>query len=140
MPTLQQDVYGHHGPILGTALTAGAVGTSAVGTIAGTTSAGAAPTVSFPTGVQCFDMAGTFELNPVTGGGAQAAGIVAVVTFAQPMIRIPTAINVSMFNLTDTTGAIVAAAAAVTAAGFSLIVGTALTTAKVYRVSYAVRV
>lgn len=136
--TLTQDAVGHRSEITGTALAAGAVSTTAVGTIAGTTSAGAAPTVTFVTGVACTDAGGTFQINPVTGGGAQAAGEVAVITFNNPYARIPSAIQVNMFNSTDTTGAIVASASTVTAAGFKLMVGTALTTAKVYNVSFTV--
>lgn len=120
-----------------TALTAGAVSTSAAGTIAPTTSAGASPTVSFTSGFVCDDTSGTFELNPVTGGGGQAAGQVAVVRFSKPYPKIPN-VTVSLVNHTDTTAAIVVGAGTVTAAGFDVWVGTALTTAKVYRVSYLV--
>lgn len=137
MAVLQQDSVGHRTQISGTQMTAGAVGTSAVGTVAGTTSAGAAPTVSFVSGTTCTDAGGRFTLNPVTGGGAQAAGEVAVITFNNPYARIP-AILVSMSNTTDTTAAIVAAATTVTVAGWKLCVGTALTTAKAYEVTWTV--
>jgi hypothetical protein len=120
-----------------TALTAGAVSTSAAGTISPTTSAGATPTVTFTTGFTCDDTSGTFELNPVTGGGAQAAGQVALVRFAKPYPKTPN-VTVSLYNHTDTTAAIVAGPGSVGPTGFDVLVGTALTTAKVYRVSYVV--
>lgn len=137
MGVLSQDSVGHRTQITGTQLTAGAVSTTAVGTVAGTTAAGAAPTVAFVAGTTCTDAGGRFTLNPVTGGGAQAAGEVAVVTFANPYPRLP-AVVVSMSNTTDTTGAIVASATSITTGGFKLCVGTALTTAKAYEVTFQV--
>lgn len=137
MSALTQDAVGHRSQITGTQHTAGAVSTTAVGTVAGTTSAGAAPTVAFVSGTTCTDAGGRFTLNPVTGGGAQAAGEVALITFNNPYARIP-AIQVSMSNTTDTTAAIVAAASSVTAASWKLCVGSALTTAKAYEVSWSV--
>lgn len=121
-----------------TALTFGAVSTSAAGTISPTTSAGATPTTSAITGRNCTDRRGAFNLNPVTGGGAQAAGSVAVVKFAKEYAAIPSAVIVTIQNATDTTAAIVASANGVTTAGFNVLVGTALTTAKVYVVEYVV--
>jgi hypothetical protein len=117
-----------------TQLTAGAVSTSAAGTISGTTSAGAAPTVTIR---DCDDRRGFFLLNPVTGGGAQAAGQVALVRFATPYTRKP-AVIVTIANETDTTAAIVASANLVTENGFDILVGSALTTAKAYSVNYHV--
>lgn len=127
----------HHEPQDGTAtqLTAGAVSTTAVGTIAPTTSAGAAPTVTV---THATDRRGNFLLNPVTGGGAQAAGLVCKVIFAKPYAKVPAAVTVSMMNETDSTATIVAAASVATVAGFDIYVGTALTTAKAYRIHYAV--
>lgn len=119
----------------GTQLTAGAVSTSAAGTISGTTAAGAAPTVTI---TDCNDRRGNFLLNPVTGGGAQAAGEVALVRFTQTLPEAPGAVLVSIENETDGTSAIVATAVDVTTSGFDLCVGTALTTAKAYRVNYVV--
>lgn len=119
-------------------LTMGAVGTSAVGTISPTASAGAAPTTVLISGVTCDDSRGRFELNPVTGGGAQAAGQVVLVRFTKPYAKIPSAVTVTITNETDTTAAIVAAANLVTVAGFDILVGTALTTAKKYIVNYHV--
>lgn len=119
----------------GTQLTAGAVSTSAAGTISGTTAAGAAPTVTIG---DCTDRRGNFLLNPVTGGGAQAAGEVCLVRFAQSYSSAPAAVLVTIENETDGTSAIVATAADVTTAGFDVQVGTALTTAKAYRVNYVV--
>lgn len=118
-----------------TQLTAGAVSTGAVGTIAPTTNAGATPTVTI---TDCTDRRGNFLLNPVTGGGAQAAGEVAQIRFAQPYGRTPGAILVTVENETDGNAAHTAAAADVTPDGFDLMVGSALTTAKAYRCQYLV--
>lgn len=120
---------------IATQLTAGAVSTTAVGTIAPTTSAGAAPTVTI---THCTDRRGNFLLNPVTGGGSQAAGLVANVYFAKPYAKVPAAVLVTIMNETDSTATIVASASVATVAGFGIYVGTALTTAKAYRVHYAV--
>jgi hypothetical protein len=120
----------------GASLTAGAVSTTAVGTIVGTTSAGAAPTVTV---TSANDRRGNFLLNPVTGGGAQAAGTVAKVFFAVPYATAPAAVSVTIFNETDTTAPVTASASAITATGFD-IVSTVLTTAKAYRVNYVVHV
>jgi hypothetical protein len=131
------DAQGHEIVVPGTALVAGAVGTNAVGTIAPTTSAGQNPTVTAVT--SATDRSGTFTLNPVTGGGAQAAGIVVKVAFAAPYTRPPSEINVVM---EDTTASPVVAVAcgidSITSVGFNIIVAAALTTAHVYVVSYDV--
>jgi hypothetical protein len=119
----------------GTQLTAGAVSTTAAGTIAGTTSAGAAPTVTV---TDCTDIRGTFLLNPVTGGGAQAAGKVAVVRFTAALPATPASVVLTLANETDTTATIVVAALALDVNGFDIYVGTALTTAKAYRIFYQV--
>jgi hypothetical protein len=119
----------------GTAMAGAAVGVTTAGTIAGTTSAGAAPTVAIPSGFTATEKRGTFELTPVTGGGAQAAGIVATVRFTSSLAVKPNII-VQMNNVTDTTGAIVVSAINQAVTGFDICVGTALTTAKVYRISY----
>lgn len=121
-----------------TALTFGAVGTSAAGTVSPTTAAGATPTTAAVTGRDCTDRRGAFNLLPVTGGGAQAAGSVAVVKFAKEYAKIPSAVLVTIQNATDTTAAIVASANAVSTSGFNVLVGTALTTAKTYTVEYVV--
>lgn len=118
-------------------LAGAAVGVTTAGTIAGTTSAGAAPTVAIPSGFRCTDIAGTFELTAVTGGGAQAAGSVATVRFLKEYSKPPTVVITGM-NSTDTTSAIVFAPLSVTTAGFNVCVGTALTTAKAYRITYLV--
>lgn len=138
MPIEPKDYYGHVEPIHGTALTFGAVSTSAVGTISPTTSAGATPTTEAITGITCDDSRGRFYLKPVTGGGAQAAGQVVLVRFNKPYAKAPSAVLVTITNETDTTAAIVAAANLVTVAGFDILVGTALTTAKTYAVNYHV--
>jgi hypothetical protein len=139
MGTMFEDAYGHRTPVAGNAgaaLTAGAVSTTAVGTIAPTTSAGASPTVTSPS---ANDQAGSFTLSPVTGGGAQAAGEVAVVTFAVPYASVPRHIAVSVTDNAGGSGSVIAASAtSITVAGFKLNVGAALTTAHTYAVSYHV--
>lgn len=111
----------------------GAVGVVTAGTISGTTNAGAAPTVAV---VEASDRRGQFTLSPVTGGGAQAAGIVATVRFVNSYGDAPIAVNVNVANETAPT-AVAAGVANITASGFD-IVTTILTTAQVYRVTYNV--
>lgn len=118
-----------------TQLTAGAVSTTAAGTIAGTTAAGAAPTVTIG---DCTNLRGNFLLNPVTSGGSQAAGNVAVVRFTAALPVTPAAVSLTLANETDSTAAIVIGALALATTGFDIYVGTALTTAKAYRISYRV--
>jgi hypothetical protein len=118
-----------------TQLLAGAVGTTAVGTIAGTTAAGASPTVTI---TDATDERGNFLLNPVTGGGAQAAGKVAVVRFSRAYTTAPGSVTISMANETDSTATIVVAVLAIATTGFDIYVGSALTTAKAYRIAYTV--
>lgn len=143
MPVLSTDTYGHRVPStngVGANLTAGAVGTSAVGTIAPLAAAGATPTVTFGTGQAANDTAGTFTLNPVTGGGAQAAGSVVLVTFAEPYNVVPKGVTVSVCdNAAGASGVAVAAAAQnITTTGFNINVASALTTAHNYNCSYIV--
>jgi hypothetical protein len=145
MPTtaLRQDFYGHVQPNTNNSaanLVAGAVSTTAIGTIVGTTAAGAAPTVTFGTGQRATDMGGTFTLNPVTGGGAQAAGAVAQVFFANAFEVVPAGITVGVVDqAAGASGvAVAAAASAITATGFTVNVSGALTTAHNYTVSYIV--
>ena len=134
--TRTEDAYGHVNPTTATALTAGAVSTTAAGTIAPTTAAGASPTVTFATGQVATDSYGSFTLSPVTGGGAQAAGATAVVTFTNPYGRPPACVQVTVTNNSGP-AAIAAYASNITASGFS--VNTALlTTANVYTVTYNV--
>ena len=132
-----QDAYGHFLPLSGPLLTAGAVSTDAAGTIAPTTAAGASPTVTFATGQTANDLAGSFTLSPVTGGGAQAAGAVAVVTFTNGLPAIPKAILVTIYDAANG-AAIAAAATSISANGFSVSAGVALTTAHTYLVTYLV--
>ncbi len=139
--TMQRiDANGHQvrpGP--STSLTASAVSTTTAGTIAGTTSAGAAPTVAIPTGFVAHDRAGTFELTAVTGGGAQAAGDVATVRFLAEYPATPSAVVLTLYDVTAAPDVAKAACAtAVTTQGFNVNVAAALTTATTYRVSYAV--
>jgi hypothetical protein len=135
--SIATDAYGHEISQTSppTQLTAGAVGTTAVGTISGTTAAGAAPTVTIG---DCTDRRGNFLLNPVTGGGAQAAGEVAAIRFVKPYGAAPGLVLVTVENETDGNASVASAAADVTADGFDLMVGAALTTAKAYRVNYLV--
>lgn len=122
-----------------TSLTAAAVGVTTAGSISGTTAAGAAPTVAIPTGFVCTDRAGTFDLTPVTGGGAQAAGVVATVRFANEYAATPAAVLVTLHNTSATPDVpIVTAAADVNTQGFSILTAAALTTATAYRVTYHV--
>jgi hypothetical protein len=137
MATVTEDAYGHRsqtnvGP-LGAALAAAAVGVVTPGTIAGTTNAGAAPTV---TGVSANDMAGTFTLNPVTGGGAQAAGAVATVTYSQPLSAVPKAVIAQVINQAGDV-AVLTAVKQSTITGFSICTSV-LTTANSYTVQYVV--
>jgi hypothetical protein len=137
---VRYDAYGHQQPTSNgsqPALTAGAVSTTAIGTIAPTTAAGANPTI---TSVNACDTAGTFVLNPVTGGGAQAAGAVAQVFFAESFEVVPKGVVVDMCdNAAGASGVAVSVAAqSITAAGFTINVGAALTTAHNYTVSYIV--
>lgn len=134
MPTQNFDSVGHEINGGGTQLTAGAVSTTAVGTISPTTSAGGSPTVTI---TDCNDRRGSFLLNAITGGGAQAAGQVAVVKFAKEYSKVPIVV-VTGVNETDTTSAIVFGASVATTAGFNVWCGTALTTAKAYRIQYCV--
>lgn len=120
-----------------TALTAGAVGTTVQGTIAPTVAAGAAPTVTFAAGQEALDMFGSFTLNPITGGGAQAAGAVVGIYFRNPLPRAPRAIVATIID--DAMGAAVAiSATTITASSFQLSVGVALTTAHTYTINYRV--
>jgi hypothetical protein len=141
MPAVTTDAYGHRSAssagTLGTALAAGAVSTTAIGTIVPTTAAGASPTV---TSVSANDTAGTFVLNPVTGGGAQAAGAVAQVFFAEPYAATPKAVQVSMCdNAAGSSGVAVAAAGqSLSTTGFTVNVSAALTTAHNYTVYFTV--
>lgn len=141
MGAVYSDNVGHVQPLApaGTSLAAAAVGVTTAGTIAGTTAAGAAPTVAVPSGFTCTDDAGTFELTPVTGGGAQAAGVVATVRFANAYGKIPTAVLITLHNTTPTPDVpIVVSASAKTVSGFDVLVAAALTTANVYRLEYKV--
>ncbi len=141
MPGVTSDAYGHRSATsagtLGTVLAAGAVSTTAIGTIVPTTAAGATPTV---TAVSANDTAGTFTLSPVTGGGAQAAGAVAQIFFAQPYSAIPKSVIVNVCNnAAGASGVAVASSAqTITTTGFTVNVAAALTTANTYNVTYTV--
>lgn len=136
MGTLFEDTYGHQLPAgaAGASLAAAAVSVVTAGTIAGTTNAGAAPTVS---AVNAKDSGGSFTLNPVTGGGAQAAGTVATVRFAQPYAAIPKAVLVTVALVGGATTPVLASAVNITVSGFDIST-TILTTAASYTVNYTV--
>lgn len=119
-----------------TQLTAGAVGVTTAGTISGTTAAGAAPTVTIG---DCTALRGNFLLNPVTGGGAQAAGKVATVRFPTTLPITPASVVLTVVNETDGTVVAGAGALALAATGFDIYCPV-LTTAKAYRVYYTVYV
>lgn len=139
MTAQQIDAVGHAvRPASGTALAGAAVGVTTAGTISGTTAAGAAPTVAIPSGFICNDRAGTFELTAVTGGGAQAAGDVATVRFANEYAATPAAVVINFYDNDTTDLARAAAAVSVTTQGFNINVPAVLVTAHVYRVSYVV--
>lgn len=116
-------------------LTAGAVSTSAAGTISGTTSAGQSPTVTI---TDCTDVRGNFLLNPVTGGGSQTAGKVALVRYATALPAAPGAVTITVADETDSTSPITYGVLSADANGFDIYTS-ALTTGKAYRVHYSVR-
>jgi hypothetical protein len=137
MPYVNEDYNGHRSLAGGTALAAGAVNTTVAGTIVPTTAAGAAPTV---TAVAASDTYGRFTLNPVTGGGAQAAGATSHVYFSTLYSQAPRSVMVTIINATvpATPVAQAAYATAITAAGFD-ITTPILTTANNYVVDYVVQ-
>lgn len=137
MAIVHVDAYGHIAPLAGAStLAAAAVSTTAIGTIVGTTSAGAAPTV---TAVTANDQWGQYTLNPVTGGGAQAAGATSTVFFAQSMRATPTTVRVTVTDITtaSTPTAVAAYATSVSSSGFSVTTAL-LVTAHNYLVTYEV--
>lgn len=136
MAAVIEDAYGHRTVAAAPALTAGAVSTTAVGTIAPTTSAGATPTVTFATGQSANDTRGSFTLSPVTGGGAQAAGATAIVTFTNSYAAPPASVIVQITNAAGPASA-TAYATSITSAGFSISTSL-LVTANVYVISYVV--
>jgi len=139
MPSLHLDANGHETrSITGTVLTAGTNGVTATGKISPYPAAGASPTVVISSSGDCTDRNGVFTLNPVTGGGAQAAGKVARIQFAKPYAEAPRYVNVTILNETDGTAPVFVAPAEVSTDGFSIYVNTALTTAKSYTIRYNV--
>lgn len=133
MPQVQEDANGHRLQSTAPALAAGAVGTTAAGTIVPTTAAGATPTV---TNVAADDNGGRYTLNPVTGGGAQAAGATSHVYFANMWDAAPRSV---VATISDDAGPVWVGAVAttITAAGFDLSTPV-LTTAHTYTVDYRV--
>lgn len=134
--TVVEDFYGHRNLSTAVALTAGAVSTTVAGTIAPTTSAGASPTVTFGTGQASNDVRGSFTLSPVTGGGAQAAGAVVNINFANPYGSAPACVQVQVVNQA---GSVIVGGVAtnINSNGFSISTPV-LTTANVYTVTYVV--
>lgn len=131
---IAQDAYGHTFPLAGPALAAGGVATApAVGTITvNATGAGTGASIAYATGQSAIDMAGSFQ---VTTAGTPAAGILAVVSFANPLPAIP---RVILANMSRTDGAQDEAlsVSAITVNGFTLSTVLTLVTAKLYNVSY----
>lgn len=129
------DANGHEVPDLnGPSLAVGTTGTTTQGTISPLAAgAGVGSSVS---GVVANDRRGSFGL---TSAGTPAAGVIANVIFANPYAAAPAAVLVNIYDVTDTTAPVACDAAAVTAAGFSIIAA-ALTTAKAYLVNYVVLV
>ena len=117
-----------------TQLTAAAVGVTTAGTVSGTTSAGAAPTVTIG---DATNLRGNFLLNPVTGGGSQAAGKVCTVRFTAALPVTPAAVVLTVTNETDSVVVAGAGPLALDANGFDIYTPV-LTTAKAYRVHYIV--
>jgi hypothetical protein len=139
MPATHIDANGHETRgTAGTVLTAGTNGVTAVGKISPYPAAGASPTVVIANSGDATDRTGFFTLNPVTGGGAQAAGKVARIQFSKPYAEAPRFIGVTILNETDGTAPVVAYPAEVSTDGFAIYVNTALTTAKSYTVRYFV--
>lgn len=138
MGTPFYDANNHLSVAPGTTLAGAAVSVVTAGSIAGTTAAGAAPTVAIPSGYSCNDSRGVFDLSPVTGGGAQAAGDVATVRFLKAYGATPGAVLVTCEAITDPDDNIICMASDVTQAGFNVLANAALTTAEVYRVTYVV--
>lgn len=139
MPVQTVDASNHRQPLTGRAtLAAAAVGVVTAGSIAGTTAAGAAPTVAIAANTVCDDQRGTFTLTPVTGGGAQAAGLVATVRFAQEYPAVPNVVCTLVNTTASPNVPIVTSAASVTTAGFSIATAAALVTATNYAVTYTV--
>lgn len=136
MPNYTADANAHgQTDLQATQLTAGAVSTTAAGTISPTINAGQSPTVTV---TDATDSRGSFILNPVTGGGAQAAGSVVQVRFLRPYTKAPVVTLTGAFNETDGNAAVGAYVTSVNELGFTVAVGGALTTAKAYRITYTV--
>lgn len=137
MSAIFADTYGHVDTPPGeNVLAAAAVGVVTAGSISGTTNAGAAPTV---TAVNASDNNGVFTLNAITGGGAQAAGATANVTFAQSYRRAPKKVMVTVIDITTpaTPTAVAAYATSITSAGFQVTTAL-LVTAHNYLVAFDV--
>lgn len=138
MANIHVDAYGHIAAPAGeNTLAAGAVSTTVAGTIVPTTSAGAAPTVTV---VSASDNYGTYQVNAITGGGAQAAGATSHVYFAQSFKAAPKSVMVQVVDITTaaTPTAVAAYATSITSAGFDVTTAL-LVTAHNYQVNYRVQ-
>lgn len=133
MATKFVDAYGHEVPELGGPSLAAAASGTVAGTIVPAAGAGVGATV---TGVVANDRRGSFGL---TTAGTPAAGVQLNVYFFWPYATAPAAVIVNLYDVTDTTAPVISSAAAVSAAGFSII-SQVLTTAKNYVVDYVVLV
>lgn len=134
--TLSLDANNHisPAPLPGQQLVSGGVGTSVAGTIvpvaagAGVGSAVVVAATQNPT-----DQRGQFN---VTGAGTPAAGIIANVFFAQSFTAPPQ--GISVWITTQAGAAIPASATAITSAGFSVVAGSAISTAAGNVVCYSI--
>lgn len=131
--TIVQDAYGHFPPATGTALTAGAVGTSAAGTIATIAAgAGSAGTITAPNAI---DMFGSFVLTP--SATTPAAGPQALVTPLNSYPSVPRAIIATCYDAANA-AALACAATSITASSFQISLGVAPTAAHLYTIAYTV--
>jgi len=133
---LSLDAYNHisPAPLPGTQLTAATVGTTTPGTIAPVTAgAGVGSAIVVAASQNPTDQRGQFN---VTGAGTPAAGIIAVVNFAQSFTAPPQ--GISVWITTQAGAAVAASATAITSAGFSVVAGAAISTAAGNVVGYSI--
>jgi membrane associated rhomboid family serine protease len=127
MPVMVQDYYGHE-----TASTLGASGTAA-----GTVVAGAAASAAAPTAINCNDTSGSFS---VVGASSAAAGILAVVYFAQPYGSLPKSILVQVYDSTGSAALLASASAPALRFnhGFNVVIATPAAGSHTLLVAYTV--
>lgn len=134
MPNVTFDAYDHQSVAPGTTYTTGATGTTVAGTVVPVAAgAGTGSSTALITGATPNDTRGQFNL--VTAG-SPAAGAVAAVNFSAPYSKLPGAVVVTIYNVTDST-VVAASASSVTISGFN-ISSVALTTGKTYQINYSV--